>query len=54
MLNLGTNAVKAIEERGIKKGDYIRIRAKEYSITGKDRTGLTEVEYVHMQLRDIV
>ncbi len=52
LLNLGTNAVKAIEERGIKKGDNIRIRAKEYSITGKDRIGLTEGEYVHIFFED--
>jgi nitrogen-specific signal transduction histidine kinase/CheY-like chemotaxis protein len=52
LLNLGTNAVKAIEKRGIKKGDNIRIRAKEYSITGKDRTGLTEGEYVHIFFED--
>ncbi len=52
LLNLGTNAVKAIEERGIKHGDNIIIRAKEYSITGKDRTGLTEGEYVHIFFED--
>ena len=52
LLNLGTNAVKAIEERGIKRKDYIRIRAKEYVITGKDKTGLTEGEYVHIFFED--
>ena len=52
LLNLGTNAVKAIEERSVKPGDYIRIRAKEYSITGKDRAGLTEGEYVHIYFED--
>ena len=52
LLNLGTNAVEAIEERGIKHGDNIIIRAKEYSITGKDSTGLTEGEYVHIFFED--
>ena len=52
LLNLGTNAVKAIEERGVKQGDYIRIRAKEYTVTGRDKTGITEGKYVHIFFED--
>lgn len=52
LLNLGTNAVKAIAEKGIKPGDHIRIGAKEYTITGKDKTGLTEGKYVHIFFED--
>ena len=52
LLNLGTNAVKAIEEKGIKPGDHIRIRAREYTITGKDKTGLVESKYIHIFFED--
>lgn len=52
LLNLGTNAVQAIEERGVKKGDYIKISAKEYRSKGRDRIGLPEGEYVRILFVD--
>jgi len=51
-LNLGTNAAQAIEERGVKQGDYISIKAEDYSIKGTDITGLPEREYVHILFED--
>ncbi|MCK4965595.1 response regulator, partial [bacterium] len=52
LLNLGTNAAQAIEERGVKRGDYIGISAKEHTITGGDKTGLPEGEYIHIFFED--
>ena len=52
LLNLGTNAFQAIEERGAKEGDYIKIRAKEYRAGDSDRTGLAQREYVHIFFED--
>ena len=52
LMNLGTNAVHAIEERGVKKGDYIKVTAEEYRIEGFDKTGLPEGEYIHIIFKD--
>lgn len=35
-MNLGTNAAHAIEEKGVQKGDYIRLRAKPLPVNGSD------------------
>ena len=51
-LNLGTNAVQAIEARGIKQGNYIRITAIDYKSGIQDRTGLPEGEYIHIFFED--
>ncbi len=51
-MNLGMNAVYAIEEKGVKRGDYISIKAEDCSITGTDITGLSEGEYVHIIFED--
>jgi len=51
-LNLGTNALQAIEERGVKKGDYISVRAEDYTIKGQDMTQLPDGEYVHILFED--
>jgi PAS domain S-box-containing protein len=52
LLNLGTNAVNALTEKGIKPGARISIKAKEYTITGKDKTGLGEGDYIHIFFED--
>ena len=36
LLNLGTNAIHAIEEKGIQQGDYIRMSLEAVSFTGDD------------------
>ena len=51
-LNLGTNSVSAIEEKGIKQGDFIRISAEDYTVIKNDITGLPEGEYVHISFED--
>jgi PAS domain S-box-containing protein len=51
-LNLGTNAIQSIEERGVKPGDYIRVSAEDYVIRGIEITGLSEGEYVHIIFED--
>jgi len=52
LMNLGTNAVHAIEERGVKKGDYIRVTAEEYCIKDSHKTELPEGEYIHILFED--
>ena len=51
-MNLGTNSAHAIEERGIKQGDYINISAEEYNAQSEDATGLPAGEYVHILFED--
>ncbi len=51
-MNIGTNAVHAIEERGVKRGDYFSVRAEDCSIAGTDTTGLPKGEYVHIIFED--
>ncbi|MFC1556020.1 PAS domain S-box protein [candidate division KSB1 bacterium] len=52
LLNLATNSAQAIEERGAKDGDYIRVIAEDYEVTTGDTTGLPEGEYVHISFID--
>ena len=52
LLNLGTNAIHAIEEKGAKHGDYVRITAKEHEILQSDKTGLTGGKYIHIFFED--
>ncbi len=52
LLNLATNSAQAIEERGTKKGDYIRIKAEDYETGFGDKTGLAEGDYVHISFED--
>ncbi|MCE5249322.1 cache domain-containing protein [bacterium] len=52
LLNLGTNAVQAIEERGVRQGDYIKISADRYRSKKRDKTGLPEGEYIHIMFED--
>ena len=51
-LNLGTNAVQALEAGRFKKDGYINITAKDYKPGRDDRTGLPEGEYVHILFED--
>ena len=43
-LNLATNAMHSIAEKGAKKGDYIAVKAEEYIVSRKDKTGLARGE----------
>ena len=52
LLNLATNSTHAIEERGVKTGDYIRITAENYEVSTGDKTGLDEGDYVHIEFKD--
>ncbi|MCP4725358.1 MAG: PAS domain S-box protein, partial [bacterium] len=52
LLNLATNSAQAIEERGAKEGDYIRIKAEDYESGMGDKTGLAEGDYVHISFAD--
>ncbi|MFX0062571.1 MAG: PAS domain S-box protein [Candidatus Hermodarchaeota archaeon] len=52
LLNLGTNSVLAIEERGAKPGDFIRITAERYTSRVQDPKGLPEGEYIHILFED--
>jgi len=52
LLNLGTNAFRAIKEKGLKEGDFIRIHADNYTISTLDKTGLPEGDYIHITFED--
>ncbi len=52
LLNLGTNAVQAIEEKGVSEGDQIHLRAALTLIGQGDPSGLTPGDYVHVMFSD--
>ena len=52
LFNLGTNSVHAIEDRGVKPGDYIRISSEKYTSGKRDKTGLPEGKYIHILFED--
>lgn len=52
LLNLGTNAFRAIKEKGLKEGDFIRIHADNHTISTPDKTGLPMGDYVHITFED--
>lgn len=52
LLNLGTNAVQAIEQRGVQPGDYVRISCGEREMPGTDETGLPEGKYISLRFED--
>ncbi|MCP4724228.1 MAG: PAS domain S-box protein, partial [bacterium] len=52
LLNLATNSAHAIEERGAKKGDFIRIKAEGYEVKTDDITGLDGKDYIHIYFED--
>lgn len=51
-LNLGTNAVHAIEDKGVAPGDRIMISACDYIAEPSDRNGLAAGGYVHISFSD--
>lgn len=51
-LNLGTNAAKAVEERGLGAEDYIRVRAKEFDAGKNNKANLPEGKYIHIFFED--
>ncbi len=51
-LNLGTNAVQAIEEKGVTPGDSITVSAVEYNAGTDDRMGLLPREYIAISFTD--
>ena len=51
-MNLGTNAVQALEERGVNPGDFISIEALEYRAGTDDEYKLREGSYIHVLFRD--
>ncbi|MCP4725926.1 MAG: PAS domain S-box protein [bacterium] len=52
LLNLATNSAQAIEERKVKKGEFIRINAEDYKLAKGDRIGLAEGDYIHISFED--
>jgi len=52
LLNLGTNAVHAIEKKGVQSNDCITITAKKHDIIKRDRTGLSGGVYIHIFFKD--
>lgn len=51
-LNLGTNAVQAIEEKGVMPGDCITVSAGSYTAVADDPMGLLPREYVAISFSD--
>lgn len=51
-MNLGANAVHAIEEKGIAPGDFIRLTAEEYTVQLGDSLYLTPGEYIKIEFQD--
>jgi PAS domain S-box-containing protein len=52
LLNLGTNSSQAINEKGAKDGDYIRIKAEEVFIGDLTKSNLPIGAYVHILFED--
>jgi len=52
LINLGTNAVHAIEEKGVVHGDYIRISARECDIPDNNEMDVSPGRYVHIEFED--
>jgi PAS domain S-box-containing protein len=52
LLNLWTNAYKALEERGLKDGDFISISAENYTASEDNSLGIWSWDYVHIIFED--
>jgi CheY-like chemotaxis protein len=52
LMNLGVNAVQAIEEKGIRPGDQVLIRAEAYEATRENSQGIAPGPYVHVLFSD--
>lgn len=51
-LNLGINAIHAIEQKGVTNKDYIQVSAKTYETPNNDKTRLPTGEYIHVFFTD--
>jgi PAS domain S-box-containing protein len=51
-MNLGANAVQAIEEKGIVPGDFIRVTAEEYVSPPGDSSSPAPGEYIKIEFQD--
>lgn len=52
LMNLGINAVQAIEEKGPGPSDFVRIEASEHVVRDSDALPLEPGAYVHISLQD--
>ena len=52
LLNLATNSIKALEKRGLKNGDHIKIYAEKYKALTNDPMKLEKGKYVHIVFED--
>lgn len=52
LMNVGLNAIQAIEERGTRKGDFIRIYAEKYDTELDENSVLEKGNYIHIQFED--
>ncbi len=52
LLNLGTNAVQSIEQKGVTPGSYLRVSAGYHVIDKPDTKGLSAGRYVHIRFED--
>lgn len=52
LMNLGLNAVQAIEERGAKVGDSVTIDAFDVDVPAENARALNPGRYIHVVLRD--
>lgn len=51
-MNLGINAIHAIEEKGVQKGDYIRLSATSFPVKGSKRKHLSSGEFYEFCFED--
>jgi len=51
-LNLGTNAVQAIEDKGATDSDAIRVMGEFHDVPPNDTSGLSEGGYIHIAFSD--
>lgn len=52
LMNLGINAVQAIEEKGADPDDFVRVEASDYVVRDSDPLPLAHGSYVHVTVRD--
>ncbi len=52
LLNLGTNAISAIDSKGTNTGDYIAVEAENYYNSSDDRAEFPPGPYVHITIED--
>jgi PAS domain S-box-containing protein len=52
LLNLATNAVRAIETKGIQPGDFIRLGAENLRLEANNSLNLKAGDYIHLRFAD--